>query len=105
MPLNEYTRVRNLKAHGKNLQTHVIAAHLHLVHDLIGPQNGVVLIWILSHVLLRPRGLATRGQANHHYHLEGGKERGRVRSMTGISDHTTVRQKFSLTSTVHGMDL
>ena len=43
---------------------------LHLLHDEVGAKDGVPFLWVLSTMLLCPRGLSRRREANHHKHLE-----------------------------------
>ena len=43
---------------------------LHLLHDEVGAEDGVPFLWVLSTVLLCPRGLSRRREANHHKYLE-----------------------------------
>ena len=43
--------------------------HLHLVHDGVGAQDVVLLLWMLLSVLRGPRGLSTGRQTNHHQDL------------------------------------
>jgi hypothetical protein len=44
-------------------------AYLHLFDEIVGAEYVVVLVWVLFGVLLRPEGLPSPRQPNHHQDL------------------------------------